>query len=352
MRILCGIDTQYTGKVTLSSDGNNDEDNDTIENDSDVDNAMSEEIFGSSNPLTRSSPVSRKRMTSDVKRCGNIIDQDSSPSSSQKQIPNYGLGLTATHTQSNRGRDHGSEFTMDIEPENQRGKVDASTERMDSNDPRSYFPHRYIPSLSSQFWRETVLYVIVSLFQIFAGMKRFIKRKESYYFPPKGGVQRCVGWCSQEDALFDYLTVREHIELFDNLLGGPIYESGCAPPPDTLNASTSISASASTAATGARAGTVEAEDNLGIENKTDICSFSSRICRRIINFFMESDLRKNLRSSQEDLLCRLGMTEHSEKYALELSGSLVMYENHLKIVNEVKFMSRVIKRGDCLIIQN
>ena len=63
MRILCGIDTQYTGKVTLSSDGNNYEDNDTIENDSDVDNAISEEIFGYSNPLTSSLFPSELRVT-------------------------------------------------------------------------------------------------------------------------------------------------------------------------------------------------------------------------------------------------------------------------------------------------
>ena len=327
MRILCGIDTQYTGKVTLSSDGNNSEDDDTIENDSDVDNAISEEIFGSSNPSTRSSSVSRKMMASDVKRSGNITDQDYSPSSSLKRKTKYDLGLpvTQTQTQSNRGRDHQSEFATDIETDSQHGRIDASTERMENNDPRSSYSHLCIPCLSEQFWREIVLHMIVSLFRIFARIKRFIKRKESYYFPPKGGVQRCVGWCSQEDALFDYLTVREHIELFDDLLGGPIYGDGCASPAETYNASTSTSV----AATGATAGNVETQGNSEFENKkSGICSYISRIGKRVLAFFMESDSRKSLRSSQEDLLHRLGMTEHSEKYALELSGSFVMCENN------------------------
>ena len=339
MRILCGIDTQYTGKVTLSSDGNNSEDDDTIEIDSDVDNAISEEIFGSSS-------VSRKIVTSDVKRSGNITGQDFSPSSTLKQKTKYDLGLPVTQTQSNRGRDHQSEFAMDIETDSQHGRVDASAERLENNDPRSSYSHLCIPCLSAQYWREIVLHLIVSLFQIFARIKRFIKRKESYYFPPKGGVQRCVGWCSQEDALFDYLTVREHIELFDDLLGGPIYGDGCASPAETYNASTSTSA----AATGATAGNVETQGNSEFENKkSGICSYISRIGKRVLAFFMESDSRKSLRSSQEDLLHRLGMTEHAEKYALELSGSFVMCENNFSVLIKQNVVLCVVKKFDYLI---
>ena len=31
--------------------------------------------------------------------------------------------------------------------------------------------------------------------------------------------KRAVGWCPQEDAIFEFLTVREHLELFEALLG-------------------------------------------------------------------------------------------------------------------------------------
>lgn len=31
--------------------------------------------------------------------------------------------------------------------------------------------------------------------------------------------QRVVGWCAQTDSLFDFLTVREHLELYARLLG-------------------------------------------------------------------------------------------------------------------------------------
>jgi hypothetical protein len=39
-----------------------------------------------------------------------------------------------------------------------------------------------------------------------------------YYIKEANESRRIVGWCSQSDALYSYLTIREHIELFCDLL--------------------------------------------------------------------------------------------------------------------------------------
>jgi ABC-type multidrug transport system ATPase subunit len=40
--------------------------------------------------------------------------------------------------------------------------------------------------------------------------------------PPLDHTRRLVGWCPQHDALFEYLTIAEHFELFADLLGSAL----------------------------------------------------------------------------------------------------------------------------------
>ena len=62
-----------------------------------------------------------------------------------------------------------------------------------------------------------------------------------------GARRRAVGWCPQDDAVFDYLTVAEHLELFHALLraGAP------AATPPTPPASTDAAPAAAAAAAAA-----------------------------------------------------------------------------------------------------
>ena len=60
------------------------------------------------------------------------------------------------------------------------------------------------------------------------------------------GARRAVGWCPQDDAVFDYLTVAEHLELFHALLraGAPAF----APTPSPASTDAPAPAAAAAAA--------------------------------------------------------------------------------------------------------
>ena len=320
MRILCGIDTQFTGEVMLTSDKSDAEYDDALDRSFNVDNLTPQDSFDSSNPRVLTPTSERKKMQSDLQKSKINTDQEFDPSSSVNIIPKFSFEVITP--QSHQGRGHSSELAIDIESEDGLETRNNGTERVENNTTK--YPFYLLPfsCFTTQWWREIGSCFVISLFQLFAIVWKYIKRKEDYYFPPKGGVQRCVGWCSQEDALFDYLTVREHIELFDDLLGGLVYEVGSSGVTES-SSSASIPApvTASTSAPSAETANGHLNNKTNAEHGSHRDSYCTFISNKLISFLRESDSRKNLRSSQEELLTRLGMTEHSEKYALELSGS-------------------------------
>jgi ABC-type Na+ transport system ATPase subunit NatA len=114
-------------------------------------------------------------------------------------------------------------------------------------------------------------------------------------------VRRCVGWCSQEDAVFDYLTVREHMELFEALLGQADSGANAATVDPTVGASAVTAGAATTAHTSA-ANTLSPTADAHLL----LPSLSADAAARGV----------------DEALRRLGMTEHAHKMACALSGGM------------------------------
>jgi hypothetical protein len=155
------------------------------------------------------------------------------------------------------------------------------------------------PSAGSQrsfYFRDVLLFFLTLSIRWSATARRFINKRVDILFPPKERrVRRCVGWCSQEDALFEYLSVREHIELFESLLGDS----------EAINCG-----SADTAASLDDMSEAVPVQELFLQKKF----------KRFLSFFTAVEQEDVRRSAQLRRLSRLRMVEHAEKMAMELSG--------------------------------
>jgi hypothetical protein len=157
-------------------------------------------------------------------------------------------------------------------------------------------------------------------------------------------LRRCVGWCPQEDALFEYLTVLEHIELFDALLGG------------STNTDVDISGGREEGKHGEEDKYGEDENEGSGDHRDTREGFNHDVSRRMDKLFdvnnqdierdetraknekwslnsISSSLRCFLSISKQSkydessaiVLSRLGMLEHADKYVLALSGMVNMF---------------------------
>ena len=133
-----------------------------------------------------------------------------------------------------------------------------------------------------------------------------------------------MGWCAQEDALFEFLTVREHIELFDDLLG--IYDTVLS---DTLsNTAASIdivSIEENEKCNQRMKEKCERGDESGVEKESEESyvkeeAFFSKRLNRLVSYFTGFRCDTSVDKAQTLVLTRLGMVEHSNKMACELSG--------------------------------
>lgn len=151
-------------------------------------------------------------------------------------------------------------------------------------------------------------------------------------------LRRCVGWCPQEDALFDYMTVSEHIELFDALLGGSTYTDIGRGEEDDKEHREDIDKGDGDHG-GSREGfnhdVSRRMDLIDINNNQDIDEPNDSIAENrqwslnsvlssLRSFFSPSKPSKYDESSTL-VLSRLGMLEHADKYVLALSGTTIGY---------------------------
>lgn len=248
MRILCGLDPKYTGEVTVYEEN--------------LDREVGQGSEGATEGAVDKVPYISRNSTVEV--AGNA--REGFPRNSSSLLQRCPLMVeSAVHSpRDNRGQDRSSSG-----------------------------PER------NSYWRDVLLFFLKLSIQWSATARRFVNKRVDILFPPKGKrARRCVGWCSQEDALFEYLNVREHIELFESLLGDS----------EAINSSIPDTAASL--------------DDLSIA-EPDLGPFLLRKCKRILSFLMV-DGQKDIRKSAQLLhLSRLGMAEHSEKMAMELSGKIM-----------------------------
>ena len=126
-------------------------------------------------------------------------------------------------------------------------------------------------------------------------------------------VRRCIGWCSQEDAVFDYLTVREHMELFQALLGH-------ATTPATATTTSSASGSATRSAT--RSATATATTITTATTTTTASTAATSTAAATVETRPDCLAADAAAPSVEESLRRLGMAEHAHKMACALSGGM------------------------------
>lgn len=322
LRILCGLDSQYTGSITLTESHDNDDDEGGEEEEEDEEEE-SKQVYVSSGYARRKDEeggkgegvkdgdgAGRKGMKGEGK--GHVVLDDIR---TQKRGSHQRNNVTSS---SSVMRDGGLES----------GPRSASRRNRSSVPPLSlsFFPSSFSsttpPSHSSPFtWSRDIAVSIVSFWIVtFAKARRFVTHAKRYTYPPKKPkVRRSVGWCAQEDALFEYLTVREHIELFDDLLGTYDTVSGDAVTPTTA-ASGSNSMKDNeihNRGSGSESGIEkESEESLPKEE-----TYLSKKLNQFLSYFIALGCDSNIKNAQTLVLTRLGMVEHADKMACELSGN-------------------------------
>jgi hypothetical protein len=132
-------------------------------------------------------------------------------------------------------------------------------------------------------------------------------------------VRRSVGWCAQEDALFEYLTVREHIVLFDDLLGTYDTVSSDAATPTTaaFDSNSMEDNEIHNQGSGSQSG-IEKESEESVRKEE---TYLSKKLNKFLSYFMALGCDSNIKNAQTLVLTRLGMVEHADKMACELSGN-------------------------------
>lgn len=270
MRILCGLDSQYTGEVTLTAEH-------PVDPESDPDSYSARTAQSAQSPMSLNHPVSPRtdQQTSffEIERNGDLEVESGRDSSLSVRL--------------------GGTTTTDNDVDNPTSDVSIL--------------HHALSICTVRWWRELGLFFVVRVIRVFSRVHRFLRRQKQYFLSPhRRELRRCVGWCSQEDALFDYLTVQEHVELFDDLLGG-INEMGTSLYADDIQTDS----------------TAEGEGGTGEKSSREVDSLTTlqKIWKWILNLFLESRSRSTIRSAQAVLIARLGMEEHAGKFALELSGA-------------------------------
>ena len=238
MRILCGLDPQYTGEVTVYEEN--------------ADREVGEGGDSAAEKAVGGTPDVNRDIN--VEAIGNTREEIFRSSSLRHRSPLVVESRTQSPCESSAG------------------------------------------SQRNSYWRDIILYFLTSSIQWAATARKFINRRTDILFPPKRKrARRCVGWCSQEDALFEYLSVREHIELFDSLLGN---SEGVS---DSVNY------------TGA------SFDDISVAEVDPGLSLQSKL-KWLLSFLVTVEKRDIRKLAQSLHLSRLGMAEHSEKMAMELSG--------------------------------
>ena len=343
MRILCGLDPSYTGCVSLSAETVTEGDGEGEgDGDGEVEAETDERSYADRD---RESERDREIDGINMEYLSNLHGE-SKDSRSRNSGRKDGNKHKNKNGNGNRDRDR-----------NTFESGDRGVERYNimTANTHTYTPsHTHIDSQSQSRPRPlwclgARLYTVVSILKIFARFKKMLKQNHAYFFPQRGQVRRCVGWCSQEDALFEYLTVREHIELFDSLLGEQADLNSKA-----NSATQSVKTDKSTdkndtCLTGLNEtgdipfnitnNTENNNQNLtqiiesteSIENKRNrqeyYCHkyYPKKFLNFITSYFLESDSSSGRRLTQDLLISRLGMEDHSEKYALELSGTVQVF---------------------------
>lgn len=345
---MCGLDSQYTGSITLTESNDDDDDEDGDVGGRGEDGGESKDVDVSSQHARRKDEDvgkgngngngkgerGRERKGDREERKG---DRDRGREEELKGAGNGVLQADVTPMQGRRSRNVTSLSTV------MSGRVQVTGPRSASRRNRSQVPPLSLsfcpPSSSSSTsssssspftWGRDIAISVLSFWIVtFAKAKRLVTYAKKYMYPPKKArARRCVGWCAQEDALFEFLTVREHIELFDNLMG--VYE--------TVTHDTSHNTTASIDTISIKeneiynSGIKEKYDN-DSENDADIGTeesygkeetyFSKKLNQLVLylSYFLSFRPNAIIEKAQTLVLTRLGMVEHADKMACELSGN-------------------------------
>ena len=265
MRILCGLDSSYTGEVTLS---------DEVEEGDNENGQHTEEVEGG-----ESGWVGREG------RDG-VLEGERGIGDGRGEIKDEDRGLL---------------YQRDaLIPPRQVQSLGHSI-------PESSYDGSEPDCLSPLWFRNVALLFASSVMRGVSTVSRGVRTLKQCCTPVEvPRTRRCVGWCAQEDALFDYLSVREHVELFDSLLGG-----SCGVGVGIATAPSSYSS---------QPFDVPITDN---NDSTQPDFISTQIIRKLMGYFSifsKSESEKSPGSATLLFLSRLGLSEHSEKMAMELSG--------------------------------
>lgn len=319
MRILCGLDSQYTGSITLSeshdddNDGGEEEDEEEESKQIDVPSRSArrkDEEGGKGKGVDEGEGGGRKGMKGEGE--GHVVVEDIRM---QKRGSHQRNNVTST---SSVVRDGGLESGPRSASRRKRSSVPHLS--------LSFFPSSSsstTPSHSSPFtWSRDIAVSVVSFWIVtFAKARRFVTHAKRYIYPPKKPrVRRSVGWCAQEDALFEYLTVREHIELFDDLLGTYDTVLGDAVTPTTApsDSNSSKDNEMHNQGSGSESG-VEKESEESVRKEE---TYLSKKLNQFLSYFIALGCDSNIKNAQTLVLTRLGMVEHCDKMACELSGNM------------------------------
>jgi ABC-type oligopeptide transport system ATPase subunit len=325
LRILCGLDSQYTGSITLTE--SYDDDNDEVEGEEDEDDEEE------SKQVDVSSSYAKRKDEEGGKGKG-VEDGDGGGRKGMKGAGKGHVVVDDIHMQK-RGSHQRSNVTSSSSVMRdgglESGPRSASRRSRSSVPPLSlsFFPSftsssssSTTPSYSSPFtWSRDIAVSVLSFWIVtFAKARRFVTHAKRYIYPPKKPrVRRSVGWCAQEDALFEYLTVREHIELFDVLLGTYDTVSGDAVSPTTAacDSNSSKDNEMHNQGSGSESG-VEKESEESVPKEE---TYLSKKLNQLLSYSVALGSDSNTKNAQTLVLTRLGMVEHADKMACELSGN-------------------------------
>ena len=354
LRILCGLDSQYTGAITLTESNDDDDDDEggggekegeDIEESKDVD-VSSQYARRKDEDVGKGNGKGERESSGKGDREEGKGDRDRGREEESKGAGKGVLEADVTPMQGRRSRN------VILSPTVMGGGVQVTGPRSASRRSRSQIPPlplSFCPSSSSSSsspssslspftWGRDIAISVLSFWIVtFAKAKRLVTYAKKYMYPlKKARARRCVGWCAQEDALFEFLTVREHIELFDNLMG--IY--------DTVTDDTSHDTTASIDTISIKENEIY---NSGIkekygndcENDADIGSeesyakeetyFSKKLNQLVsyLSYFIRFRPDIIIEKAQTLVLTRLGMVEHADKMACQLSGNRTVFQNTL-----------------------
>ena len=319
LRILCGLDSQYTGSITLTESRNDDDDDEG-----------EEDVEEESKQVDVSSSYARKKDEEGDKSKGMEVGE----AGGRKGMKVAGKGhVEVDDSRMQKKRPHQRDYVASTSSVMRDGVLEsgpwsaASRRNRSSIAPLSlsFFPSTSSSTASSHSspftWSRDIAVSVVSFWIVtFAKARRFVTHTKRFIYPPKKArVRRSVGWCAQEDALFEYLTVREHIELFDDLLGthetvlGDAVTTPTAPSDSNSSKENEIHNQGSGSESGVEK---ESEESLPKEE-----TYLSKKLNQFLSCFIALGCDSNIENAQTLVLTRLGMVEHADKMACELSGN-------------------------------